>query len=328
MKLYICGNGFDQHHKLPTSYWDYKEFLEEYHPHIFKEYDNFPHLNESTKQSRWSDIESALCIDYEDLFDQAIQYYYPDLSSESDSRWYDLEIDIDSLTRFINDFTGRCFFEWLMKVEHMEAIPDLEFGKESIFINFNYTSTLQRLYNISETAILHIHGSLKNIHGGNVLWHDVLPTTSNIEVAEALGPIVEGDKWSNDYIREEIQFGATGITAQEVETELSKIYKDDDFYDVSIKPAIDRLVEFVDKSTKFVTDNYSKLSAFLDKHLIDEVIVMGVSFGAADDSYYSDILVPKLKNVRWTFMQYGESSFAIDAFIGRHGIKNYHICRW
>ncbi len=328
MKLYICGNGFDQHHNLPTSYWEYKTFLEEYHPSIYKDYDSFPNLNETDKNSRWSDIEAALCIDYDELFYEALQDYYPDLSSESDSRWQDLDIDIDLLTRFINDFTGRCFFEWITKAEQREAAADLVLEKDSIFINFNYTNTLQRLYQIPDSSVFHIHGALKNLNGADVLWRDVLPDNPSVETAEAIGVLVEGDQWSSGYIRDEIQFGATGITAEEVDFELTQQYENDEFYAVAIRPAIQTLVEFVKKSTKCTRDNYQKLSDFLEGKPIDEVVIMGVSLGEADDAYYSDVIVPKLRNVKWTFMLHGTDSSRIDNFIKKYGISDFAIQIW
>ncbi|MBP5769158.1 MAG: hypothetical protein J6W51_08735 [Fibrobacter sp.] len=36
MKLIICGNGFDQHHGLPTNYTDYCEFLNKNYPGIIR----------------------------------------------------------------------------------------------------------------------------------------------------------------------------------------------------------------------------------------------------------------------------------------------------
>lgn len=70
---------------------------------------------------------------------------------------------------------------------------------------------------------------------------------------------------------------------------------------VFIELAIGKLLDFVDKSTKHPEKNYDRLIAFIEGKDIDEVIVMGVSFGDADDAYYSDILVPRIKNAKWIF---------------------------
>ena len=55
---------------------------------------------------------------------------------------------------------------------------------------------------------------------------------------------------------------------------------------------------------------------------------MGVSLGEADDLYYSRILVPKLKNKRWIFMQYGESAEYIYNFITKYALTNVDIKKW
>ena len=328
MKLYICGNGFDRHHNLPTTYGHYRDFLQEYHLGLLREYDGFPYLTETKDLDRWADVEAALCIDYEELFYQSVQANYPDVSSDSDSRWSEIDIDVEVLTKFINDFTGRSFFQWLYDANQSYAVADLALDKEALFINFNYTNTLQRLYGIPESSILHIHGALKNLDVRDILGQDILPSFSTIEEAEISEPLAEADKWSNGYIRNEIQFGATGITAEQVELDLSRQYGDDDFYAVSIEPAIGKLVDFVEKSTKHPEENYDRLIAFIEGKDIDEVIVMGVSLGAADDVYYSDILVPRLKNAKWTFMLYGDDSSRIDNFIHRHQLTNTDIQKW
>lgn len=141
--------------------------------------------------------------------------------------------------------------EFLLKIiDKSDAEADLNLDPNDLYINFNYTNTLQRLYNIPDKCILHIHGALKNLNGADILWKDVFPKVSTIEEIEDLGPLVEGDKWSNEYIRGEIQFGATGITPEEVNRDLTLQYEKDEFYDTSRVSAINKLVDFVDKSTK------------------------------------------------------------------------------
>lgn len=328
MKLYICGNGFDLHHNLPTSYGHYKKYLQEKYPDIFKDYEYFQFLSINNDSDKWSDIESALCIDYEELFNYYVCENYPDLSSDSDSRWCEMEVNIEVLTRFINDFTGRCFFEWIYKANEVETIADLDLDKDSLFINFNYTNTLQRLYNITDSSILHIHGSLKNIDVNDILWKNVCSDCSTMEEIEAYGILIDGDKWSNDYIREELQFGATGITAEQVKRDLISHYEDDDFYGVSIEPAIEKLVDFVKKSTKNIKNNYEDLKNFLSGKDIHEIIIMGVSLSDADDAYYSDILVPQFKNIKWVFMLHGDNLDKIEKFIYRHGLIYTNIIEW
>lgn len=329
MKLYICGNGFDMHHKLPTGYGDYKKFLEEHYSNLLEEYKQFTYLAEPSSETLWVDVEADLCIDYYDFFNELVEENYPDFNDESDSRLYNIEIDVDNLTRFINDFTGRRFFEWLSYAEQQDAKADLILDKDALFINFNYTNTIQRLYGVNKDSILHIHGALKNLNGSDVLWSDVLPDISSNAVEQSFEPIVEGDKFSNDYIRSEIQFGATGITPGQVMKELSSKYQNDDFYDVSIKPALNKFIDFVKKSTKNTFKNHDNLIKFIEGKNIEEVVVMGVSLGEADDSYYSDILVPSLKKAKWTFMSHSDQDKKrIENFVVRHHLENTSIIDW
>lgn len=63
MKLYICGNGFDLHHGLRTSYKDYRDYLLKNHPQAALDYADFPFLNPDVGDN-WSDIEKSFHIDY------------------------------------------------------------------------------------------------------------------------------------------------------------------------------------------------------------------------------------------------------------------------
>ena len=102
----------------------------------------------------------------------------------------------------------------------------------------------------------------------------------------------------------------------------------DDYYSTLIEPAIDKLVDFVQKSIKNPKKNFDALIKFIEGKEIDEVIVMGVSLGEADDLYYSEILIPKFKNVKWVFMQHGEDDNLIRKFISKYSLSNIDIRRW
>jgi hypothetical protein len=294
-----------------------------------KEYEAFQYLSYS--DSPWADIEAALSIDYKELFFDAVQYYYPDITNDSDSHWSDLDVDIEVMTRFIYAFTGDCFFEWLSQLNFNNVHADLALPKDATFINFNYTDTLQRLYSIPEKSILHIHGLLNSVRSDNCIGHDVFSAT-DIESVEALGPTVEKDKWNNDFIREVIQFGASDISVESVQAGLEKEYGDDDFYGASIEPAIRTLLKFVERTTKNIFRNNSVLQDFIAGKDIDEVILMGPSFGPNDDPYYMEILLPAFYACKWTFMLFkdkdGFNEQRIHNFIKRVELKNYRTIEW
>lgn len=304
MKLYIIGNGFDLHHKLKTGYDYYKDFLEKYYCDVLSGYESFQYLN--FEDYRWSNVEQSLIIDYEALMEDAMASY-PSAFEDGDSKWSVMQIDVEMITSFINKFTGECFAKWLNSVNIQSANPDknLNLSNEDLYINYNYTNTLQLLYKIPERNILHIHGKL-------------------LEVDDGCDPSV----------REKIQFGAADINSESAREELTNKYKEMDFFGVSVEPAIREVCGFIEKSTKKLAPNYHRLKAFLKDKEISEIIVMGHSLSGADIAYYRDIFVPNYKNIRWTFMRHidikrqQDNINEIEAFIKGFKLSNFQITKW
>lgn len=72
------------------------------------------------------------------------------------------------------------------------------------FLNFNYTPTLEQLYNIADHQILHIHGSSKERTEGLVLGHGWSPKekgslNQNINLEEADTRVIEGNRIVDKY---------------------------------------------------------------------------------------------------------------------------------
>ena len=60
--LYIIGNGFDLHHSLPTSYGDYRKFLQGRHPEFVDRVDEMFYMNGATFFVL--DVENTAVEDY------------------------------------------------------------------------------------------------------------------------------------------------------------------------------------------------------------------------------------------------------------------------
>lgn len=68
--LYIVGNGFDMAHKLPTSYWHFREYLEDMHQDFLADFEYLynigridlsnPRVSERTV-SRWKKLYATRC---------------------------------------------------------------------------------------------------------------------------------------------------------------------------------------------------------------------------------------------------------------------------
>lgn len=308
-KLFICGNGFDLHHRLPTSYGEYAVYLANNNYSAFMGYNDFQYLNDQypwgNSFAPWSDIESSLNIDYSGLMENAVDEDYPNVLSDTDSTWDDMWVNVGVITDFIDEFTGKSFYQWISQVDCSIAVPDLRLPDNALYLSFNYTDTLQTLYGIPDANVLHIHGAVKNIARNYA---------------------------NSDEIRKEIQFGSADLNPVLVHEKLEQKYGNDDFYGASIRLAVERLDRFVQRASKNISNNYNKLKKFIENKKIDEVIIMGHTLTASDYAYYRDVLIPQLYNAKWTIMHHDngkeDSMDDIKRFLLWTNLKNYEILEW
>lgn len=315
MNLYIIGNGFDLHHGLKTSYRDYREFLEYTNSSIAYSYERICDYSPDYSEL-WNDIEFSLNIDYEGITEDVISQNYPDMLSDKDT-YADAEIEMSNYTDFISDFTGRYFVQWLFTV--VKTLPSIKIRMEdldtgSIFINFNYTDTLECLYSTDKNRIFHIHGDLANL---NQFYNLILNCP------------LESRKFINNTIRQRIQFGSSELSENEVKTTLESQYENDDFYGASLSHAVDKIVEFSQYASKDITKNFDKLRTFLMGKDISEIVVMGHSLCDTDMPYYENFLIPCYKDLIWTFYYHSEKDlFRINQFITTNNLQNYQSIAW
>ncbi|MEO3877961.1 bacteriophage abortive infection AbiH family protein [Rheinheimera fenheensis] len=157
-KLYIVGNGFDLWHELPTSYWDFSEFAYG----LLSEIENYYALD-FNHYNPWHDFENALgAFDPDAFFDS---YNEIDVSADNfrPSFIYGLEDEITEQTNTHVDTIRKAFTDWVNHIDVSKAIAKLNFPEYSLFMSFNYTSTLQAVYGIDGNRILHIHGNSENL---------------------------------------------------------------------------------------------------------------------------------------------------------------------
>lgn len=311
MKLFICGNGFDIHHGFQTSYDFYRDFLRNYHPDIYQDVSSF---ELETGNDLWADIENGFNIDYAEFISSSIEENYPDISADDfhDSVWSDIEIDIENRSRISQDgFTDTAFVDWLGYAffQNKSAGKDdnLNISNKDFFINFNYTPTLECIYQIPSEKIFHIHGCLLNLKEKN-----------------------------SAEIRNEIQFGSPGLNKEDIENSLQK-YKEDDFYGVSIGPIGLHLERLYEATSKKLQKNYLPLKEFIKKKPFSEVVILGHSFNLVDKKYYQDILCKEehLLNIPWIFYIYptrrnplGNQIQTMIDFCNEMGITKYSHREW
>lgn len=182
--LFIIGNGFDLAHGLPTKYSNFRSFLE-------KEYEAdediilFPpeitmgnHGEEDPNSAEvaslvthlllnanvgkdWCDFEEKLGqLDYDEFYD-----HIEDFSSDEEENFfitaYKMEDVTSSLLKSI-PYIQELFREWIdtilinPKLLQRQPFKSLCVPEKDAFLNFNYTLTLEKLYNCKN--VCHIHG--------------------------------------------------------------------------------------------------------------------------------------------------------------------------
>lgn len=344
MKLYICGNGFDLHHKLPTAYKDYKIFLEHNHKEIVFDFEYYTKIGK-TYEFCWSDIEQSLKIDFSKLIQacliEAIGTDTPLIIHQENYKLYEdyladetaifrpdsLSDRVEHLVSFIDNFTAIYFLEWLSTIDYSHASPDLELKihPDDLFITFNYLDSLKYLYKIPDKRVLHVHGSIDKLKSiGNVM--------SKCRKIAGRRPRFNSDDYDALIrlmmvyeIRGELQFGAA-INPDQVSRHVFELYKGNlEFVDANA--LIDNAIY---NSTKRITDNYDSIIDFLSssKNIIDTVVVMGHSLNGGDFPYYRDVFLKLFKDKMWFFYFHDDSHSEEDKFIARTRIKNYRLLKW
>ncbi len=155
--LYIIGNGFDMWHKLPTSYGDFYDYAGSFLSEIEHFYSSGLHYH-----NPWHDFEKALgefdagafLDDYNEI-DWTAEDFRP-------SFVYGLEDEMtEQADAHVNSIRDT-FVEWIQQIDVSKATKKIEFPEDSLFISFNYTTTLQSVYGIDSRRVLHIHGNVEN----------------------------------------------------------------------------------------------------------------------------------------------------------------------
>ena len=310
MKLIICGNGFDLHHGLKTSYKDYECYLKDTRLDIAEKYINFCERFSSLEGDYWSDIESSLALDTDKIAEHLA----------------DASENIRNTVSFIDLFTGQAFLEWLktVDVENKFEDKDLSLCKEDCYINYNYTLTLEKLYSIPERSIFHIHGKITDVDESKFSANIIPLSFKMIDDVQSTSSIDTPQGINNELIREHIQFGSFNNNPSQIKESLTeKCTSEND------SSALIDIVDYAGKSFKDIEKNITSVNDFIDNKTIDEIVIMGHNFLGVDETYYEKIFVKKHKNCIWTiYFHNGDSLINAILFIRKYGISKYRFFHW
>lgn len=181
-KLFLIGNGFDLAHKIPSSYEDFHNFLKEEYtngegdsgviPQSFMLPDGGEDFNDEELVmflrliisnaeelgEKWADVETSLGkLDYSEFLDDW------STDDEDDNEWHEVYRNEDNASALF-EATRRIqyFFNmWIKSIDISEVLVKTDFSKlidkeKDLFLTFNYTKTLEKLYNSKN--VCHIHG--------------------------------------------------------------------------------------------------------------------------------------------------------------------------
>ena len=157
-KLFILGNGFDIAHDLPTKYNHFRKYLEQIQGIETNEFDSrnraliITYFDRLCDGKDWKDIEYAL-----GLFPLYLEGYNPEKDDRKEKEKY-VFYQSSLLLEVIYAFR-----RWVDSISIDNAKPKYGFkqiikDEDFAFLTFNYTPILERIYDIQESAICHIHG--------------------------------------------------------------------------------------------------------------------------------------------------------------------------
>lgn len=299
MRLFIIGNGFDRAHELNTAFDpDFKIIANKY------ELYNFWDIYQTHCDNIWSDFENNLAHPDFNSLEEIFNDYEPDYYSnrESDRNAIITQVDLNgNLTRSLYEFADNA------EKQLANTKPLLKFQSEFIgndlFINFNYTHTLEKLYNINKSNVLHIHGEV----GMNNLIlgypeKDYSPKKYYYDIrGKGIGPYQEVD----------------------YKTHIDNIHNDGllDYYTYTACCNLIKKTESFSKQpqTKTFLD-------FINNHEIKIILILGHSCNIDFD--YFKLLQNHFTHAKWIFIYYdSKTRYNMVNMISRFDIKDYELVK-
>ena len=200
-RLYIIGNGFDLYHGIPSSYGHFRDFVSENDSELYDKLNIY-----FDPDSLWSDFEGTLeHLDTDEMVDYASQflesYGHPEWSDSMHHDYqYELEGQIDIITKDLK----KSFTKWVysLEIKNHNKAESLKINPRSIYLTFNYTDTLGKLYGVHSDQILHIHNKVKSENSTLILGHSRNPNeipSLNKDIEDLDVRIAEGNQLLDDY---------------------------------------------------------------------------------------------------------------------------------
>lgn len=289
-RLYLIGNGFDLYHKIPSRYSDFGRHLKQVNPDLHETLETYLSVSEN-----WADFESDLAhLNVDFIIDNASTFLVPYSAEDwSDAYHHDFQYEVEKIVDALSHELKAEFTAWAKALEIPDAslcsVPLLPLKTGARYLNFNYTSTLQRLYRIPPELVLHIHGSVADPLSDLVLGHAINP------------------------LRRQSLNSGVDLESQDTRvTEANEIL--DSYFSSTYKPTHE-----VIKQHRGYFDSLAE---------IDEICVVGHSLSEVDIPYFLEIVkVTRESDPEWVVIYYDQSSVPkmksalVDAGVQNHSVK-------
>jgi len=177
-KLYIIGNGFDIHHGLDTKYSSFGKYLEAQNLELYElvtSYIGFPNEDDDL----WYRFETNLAnLDVDEILSLETDLL-PNIASDDfrDRDRYNfehaMEEHLEKLTKVLRQ-EFRNFIE-AAKIPDDAIEKKIELDNKAQFLNFNYTDTLQHIYQVDSSNITYIHNAASDQTTQIILGHGINP---------------------------------------------------------------------------------------------------------------------------------------------------------
>ena len=301
--LYIIGNGFDQHHDIRCGFEDFMKWVKENDEGLFFKLTQV--YNNAWKRNWWSDFESNLAqLDINYYANRKGNLYDPEYIKEGSieektelaSRKVIEEFDI------IKDSLRHDFQKWLFEAyENFPKDSKIHFPNENcIFFTFNYTKTLEDIYEIDAKRVYHIHGVIDNKES-MIVGHGLGIEELN-DMLESLEPRID-EVWSKKLNRmTRFQFVTPAHKELAILSSLESV--------MSLKKDVEGCIE---KNKRFFNE-------ILD---VQRIYVYGFSFSPIDMPYLEKIIRRTKPDTHWVISWYSQDDKRqIMDFVIRYGIQN------
>ena len=299
--LYLIGNGFDIQHGIHTSYSEFRNFLEKHHESFLTNFEAMYHIQPLDDTEPWYN-EAVQAIWTKSVLKDLWQSFEEEIGHPDVEGMYDMASSLtegmptegvkDTFDNYLRKQYGfssdlqQYVLEWAESIDTSSVSPVKKslIGNDSdVFINFNYTDILERVYEIKN--VLHLHGGV--------------PSCSKIP------PIIgHGNKFIIDHYKEK----AKNASEEFIE------------WEESICSATAKFCASLYKDTDaIISMNNAFFSNLKD---VEEIVSIGLSFGDVDTPYLTRIAEEVKPTSKWKLYYYSpEDKIRLKNVFGILGIS-------